>query len=293
MTILPPVMPEEFVLGYWGRIHILNLLGTPNQTAEALIDYFALPPSRIQRVEALALAAKTDVQTFVQNHTLLPAHAAITVEFCGIHHGNSKFENLIKKSWKVAQKPGAYFCPECASDQRAREGFSYWQRCHQLLGVNWCAEHGEALLRCPESAFINETPRMSLATNATPRKAEPDKPYSLVLERYAKIMYAFLTRTVRADMRHVSRTLRLKAVEKSIATDNTPGYQFLSDIAVSKLPDWWLKELFPSIHTKRLGVPFYPIDNAVLRRRAPPRTFALAMALIYESSEEALASMPQ
>jgi len=70
MTILPTVMPDEFVLGYWGRIHILNLLGTPNQTAEALIDYFALPPSRIQRVEALALAANMDVQCFV--HPGLP-----------------------------------------------------------------------------------------------------------------------------------------------------------------------------------------------------------------------------
>lgn len=50
MTILPTVMPDEFVLGYWGRVHILNFLGTPTQTVEALIDYFALPPSRTQRI---------------------------------------------------------------------------------------------------------------------------------------------------------------------------------------------------------------------------------------------------
>lgn len=292
MTILPTVMPDEFVIGYWGRVHALNLRGTPNQTAEALIDYFALPPSRIQRVEALALAAKTDIQNFVQEHTLIPAHGAITFEFGGTHHGNPKFDALIKQSWKLGQKPGAYFCPQCAANQRARWGYSYWQRNHQLRGVNWCSEHGEPLMRCPESAFINGTPNVNLATEVTPR-TEPEKPYWPVLERYSEIMHAFLKRTARADMRDVAKALRRVAAGKSINTGKHPEYQLLSDIAVGQLPGWWLEELFPSIHAKQPGTPFYPLDSTILRCHAQPHAFALAMALIYESSEEALASLPQ
>lgn len=291
MTILPTVMPDEFVLGYWGRIHILNLTGTPNQAIEALIAEFALPPSRIQRVEALALAANTDVQVFIQNHSLIPAHSAITFEFGGVEHGNPKFDALIKQSWKLAQKPGAYFCPQCVANQRARWGYSYWLRRHQLRGVNWCSEHGESLMRCPEKAFIHNTPSVNLASDASP-KAEPETPFWPVLERYSAIMNTFLTRTVRAKMRDVAKTLRLAASGKSINTCNNPERQLLSDIALRQLPGWWLEELFPSIQAKQPGITFPALDNTVMLRHAQPHAFALAMALIYESSDDALATLP-
>jgi hypothetical protein len=291
MTILPTVMPDEFVLGYWGRVHILNFLGTPTQTVEALIDYFELPPSRIQRIEALALAAKTNVQDFVQSHTLIPAHSAITYEFAGHAHGAPKLNARIKQWWKLTQKPGAYFCPQCAASQHARWGYSYWQRGHQLRGVNWCLEHGNSLLCCPETAFINDTPSINLATGAVP-EAEPETPYWPVLTRYSEIMHAFLKRTVRTRMRDVAKTLRSVAANKSINTGNNLNYQYLSDLALGLLPGWWLEETFPSINAKQPGTPFPALDNTVMVRHAQPHAFALAMALIYESSDEALATLP-
>lgn len=291
MPILPTVMPDEFVLGYWGRVHILNLLGTPNQTLDALIDYFELPPSRIQRVEALALAADTDIQSFVQNHTLIPAHSAITFEFAGLPHGNPKLAALIKQWWKLPQKPGAYFCPQCAANQHARWGYSYWQRCHQLRGVNWCLKHGNSLLRCPETAFINNTPGITLVTVASP-EAEPETSYWPVLMRYSEIMHAFLRRTVRTKMRDVAKALRPVASGKSINTGNNPERQLLSDIALGQLPSWWLEELFPSIRSKQPGIVFPALDNTVMLRHAQPHAFALAMALVYESSDDALAALP-
>lgn len=291
MTILPTVMPDEFVLGYWGRVHILNFFGTPTQTVEALIDYFALQPSRTQRIEALALAANTDVQSFVQNHTLIPAHSAITFEFSGLPHGSPKFKALIKQWWQLTQKPGAYFCPQCAASQHARWGYAYWQRCHQLRGVSWCSKHGESLLRCPEKAFLNDTPCTNLATGTFPG-AQLETTYWPVLTRYSEIMHAFLTRTVRTRMRDVSKTLRLVAANKSINTGNNPECQFLSDLALGLLPGWWLEETFPSINAKQPGTPFPALDNTVMVRHAQPHAFALAMALIYESSDEALANLP-
>jgi hypothetical protein len=290
MPILPTVMPDEFVLGYWGRVHILNFLGTPNQTLKALIDYFELPPSRIQRVEALALAANTDVQNFVQNHTLIPAHSAITFEFAGLSHGNPKCDALIKHWWKLTQKTGAYFCPQCAASQQARWGYSYWRRCHQLRGVNWCLEHGNSLLGCPETAFINDTPSINLATGAIP-EAEPETTYWPALTRYSEIMHAFLTRTVRTRMRDVAKTLRAVATQKSINTGSNPECQLLSDLALELLPGWWLEDVFPSINSKQPGSPFPALDNTVMARHAQPHAFALAMALIYESSNEALATL--
>lgn len=291
MTILPTVMPDEFVLGYWGRVHILNLLGTPNQTVEALIDCFALPSSRIQRMEALALAAKTDLQNFVQSHTLIPAHCAITHEFAGLPHGNPKCNALIKQWWQLTHKPGAYFCPQCAAGQHTLWGYAYWQRQHQLAGVYWCSIHGESLLRCPKKAFTTDIPSFSVATGSSP-KAEPESRYWPVLARYSEIMQTFLRRTTRAKMRDVAKTLRSVAVKKSINTGNQSEQPLLSDLAKELLPSWWLEETFPSIRAKQPGTPFPALDNTVMLRHAQPHAFALAMALVCESSEEALAILP-
>lgn len=284
-------MPDEFVLGYWGRIHTLNLFSTPSQTAQALIDYFDLPKSRIQRIEALALSAQSSTQQFVQNHTLIPAHGAIAIEHPGVSHGAQKFDALIKQWWKLVHRPGAFFCAECANEQRIHWGFSYWQRACQLRGVSWCPIHRCPLLACSTTAFTAATPRIGLAMNASQEVKVGTKSWS-VIERYSEIMAGFLKMSVRAGMRDVARTIRSVAAQKSIYTGANSGCQLLSDIAAKQLPTWWLGELFPHIETKQLGAPFNALDNTVLNRHAQPHAFALAMALIYESSEEALAAMP-
>jgi hypothetical protein len=292
MPILPTVMPDEFVLGYWGRVHILNLLDTPNQTVKALIDYFALPPSRIQRLEALALAAKTDVQNLVQKHTLIPAHGAISQHFIGATHGTPASPDVIKQSWKLLQKSGAYFCPECAVAQQAQWGFSYWMRKHQLLGVDWCLEHRTHLLPCNVDAFMNSTPNLREITKPS-NLIEPERTYWPILERYSQIMIAYLSRTIRVGVQDVARRLRPIAAARKLGTRGILNAQHLSDIAVEQLPSWWLDEMFPSINSKQANAPFLPLDNTVLSGFAMAHAYALAMAILYESSEEALASLPQ
>lgn len=291
MTILPTVMPDEFVLGYWGRIHILNLFRTPNQTAEALIEYFDLPSSRIQRIEALALSAQLSTQKFVQNHTLIPAHGAIAIEHPGVDHGAPKLEALIKQWWKLLHRPGAFFCPACASEQRSHWGVSYWQRACQLRGICWCPTHLCPLVACSETAFTVTTPRVELVTNAIPAVKAGTTSWS-VIERYSQIMTGFLERNRRAGMRNVVRQIRPVAVQQSIYAGTNKDGQFLSDIAVKQLPAWWLDELFPHIRTKQLGAPFSSLDNTVLNGHAQPHAYALAMALLYESSDDALAAVP-
>ncbi|UCV08535.1 TniQ family protein [Dechloromonas denitrificans] len=291
MNILPTVMPDEFAPGYLGRIHILNLLGKPNQTLKALIDYFALQPSRIRRIEALAFAAKTSTQLFVQNHTLIPANSAISENLGGVCHGHPKYGALFSHSWNHLQKSGVYFCPQCVDEQRGCLGFSYWQRLNQLRGVSWCSKHFCPLLGCPENSLTIATPNVDLATNAAP-EIEPEEPYWPVVKRYSEIMHGFLRRGFRAGRSDVARTIRAVAARQAIYMGTNNGCDLLSDIAVSQLPAWWLKELFPSIHTKQLGVPFLPFDNTLLNDHAQPHAFALAMALLYRSSKKALVDMP-
>lgn len=125
ITILPTVMLDEFVLGYWGRIHTLNLCSSHNQTIESLIRLYELSPTRIQRVEALALAAQKSTQSFVQNHTLIPAHAAISQHFTGIIHGDLKSPGIIMNSWRRLQKKALIFA-QIALQNRLLSGDSHF-----------------------------------------------------------------------------------------------------------------------------------------------------------------------
>jgi hypothetical protein len=292
MKILPLAMPDEFVLGYWGRIHILNLFRTPNQTVDALIKYFLLSPSRIQRVEALALAAQLDVQTFVQGHTLIPVHRAISQHSTGKAHGAANLHATTRQSWRLLHKPGASFCTECLAEHKSEWGFSYWMRKHQLLGVDWCPEHGVPLNSCSENAFLSSTPspqKSSIPAN----RIELGEACWPIMERYSQIMASFLGSTRRVGVQDAARKLRPVAEAKNITTVRSGNIQYLSDIAVRQLPAWWITELFPSINTKQANAPFRPLDNAVLSGYAMPHAYALAMALLYDTSEEALAEFPQ
>lgn len=290
MTILPTVMPDEFVLGYWGRIHVLNLYSSPTQTLEALIENFALPPTRIQRVEALALAAQTSTQPFVQKHTLIPALAAISQHFVGVPHGAVNSPGIITQSWRRLQKPGAYFCPECSAAQKSQWGFSYWMRSHQLLGVDWCLRHGTPLIACDDHAFVRGTPRFH-ENHAPYHRTEHGQAHWPILERYSRIMTAYLDTTRRIGVQEASKRLRPIAASLNINARGVSGFQYLSDMAITQLPGWWLEKLFPSIAHKRANTPFPPLDNTVLSGFSMPHAYALAMALLYESSEEALAGM--
>lgn len=292
MTILPPVKPDEFVLGYWGRIHALNLHGSPKQTMESLIGCFALPPSRIQRVEALALASQKSTSRFVQHHTLIPANAAISQHFEGVTHGDLRAPGIITNSWRRLQKPGAYFCPDCSAQQKSQWGFSYWVRSHQLLGVDWCLYHKTPLIACDDQAFLFGPPNFQGNQNSS-QQTERSLVNWPLLERYMRIMAAYLNTTRRIGVQDASNRLRKIAASRNISSRGVSGCQYLSDIAMASLPSWWLEKLFPSITHKRPNAPFLPLDNTVLSGFSMTHAYALAMTLLYESSEEALADMLQ
>lgn len=288
MLIVPTAMPDEFVLGFWGRIHALNCLTTPSQTIEALIDYLSVEPSDIARVQALALAANMDFQAFTQNHTLIPVHGAISQHFAGETHGSLSRSKSIRCTWKLLQKKEAQFCSACAAEQRAQWGYSYWKRNHQLLGVDWCPEHGIMLLSSVDTAFLTDAPCRCVSSTAR-SEIDREKSYWPVLERYASIMNAYLAKTTRTAIHEVANLLRPLAAAKGLSTRNSKTANYLSDIAVEILPGWWLESVFPSLNTKLPHRPFPALDNTVMSGYAMPPAYALAMALLCESTEEALA----
>ena len=50
-------------------------------------------------------------------------------------------------------KQGLYFCPQCAKEDALQIGEPYWHLSHQLLGVEYCPEHGELLQAIKPSQY--------------------------------------------------------------------------------------------------------------------------------------------
>lgn len=292
MTIFPKVLPDEFVLGYWGRIHLLNTFPTSEDTINALIEQFNPPAGGSRRFEALACSANLNNSEFAQNHSLIPSLLAMTSNKAGMLHSLVNTPAVIRRNWRLLQKPAAYFCPACAEFQQSQWGFSYWMRRHQLLGVDWCVEHGTSLRSCDESAFMRKLPSHigDSVLVAEPVVNEISKP---ILKRYSQIMVALLRGRLRVNLSDAGNIVRPLAMAKGLSTRQLPTSQYLSDYAVDVLPISWLKKLFPKLEMKQANEKYTPLDNTVLAVSARTHAYALAMALLYESSEAALTALYQ
>jgi len=66
----------------------------------------------------------------------------------------------------VVSRPAMAACLECMKADRARHGFAYWHREHQLPGLGYCPHHGSALVAgcggCQFSHPNNRKPRLPM-----------------------------------------------------------------------------------------------------------------------------------
>lgn len=293
MLILPKPAPDELAHGYWGRLHQLNLMASPNETLRALAAHFGSRSGSCRTILTLASAAGISAQAFVQGHTLIPATLAISTNSPGrIHgHGLEDGHNLLQP-FQLA-KSSAYFCPSCIEEQRQHTGMAYWKRVHQLPGIDWCPTHHETLLSDKSTAFRMRNPTVANALTI-PTRGVTTSATTPAMERYAQIMAGFLLRHRRLAPGEGAKAIRPVAHARGFRIGNVESVApYLSDVVLEYFPRWWLERLFPTLPTKARGKAFPAIDNTVYLGQSRPHCFALAMAMLFATSEEALAAWPE
>lgn len=192
---------------------------------------------------------------------------------------------LIYMSFK-GLRPFAFFCPECAKKDVVSRGHSHWDRKDQIPGFDWCSIHGVPLMQCDKRLVTDCMPSHTIGNKAdfVEEGGRLDNP---VVQRYMLISEGFLSTKTPLYPFAASRLLNQRAKKLGLLIGRTGNKERLSDLALQLAPTGWLQRLLPGIPTKKSGKYFGPLEN-VLLHGGSSHAYALALALLFESADDAL-----
>lgn len=238
----------------------------------------------------LALAAGVSLEYFARQHSLLPFYRTVTRDGDAGKHDTYSEETIGyfgTRSWRQSM---AMFCHECIKEDKASpRGFAYWRRSHQLPGIPWCIKHGCQLANSPDGtkAFdFMPFPEMD-AIFAFTESEFIEVSTNPIVQRYASIVIAFLNSEVTTTDIHAQFRIAEQAKKHNLRVCIRGGRPTLTDRLLERVPKYWLRTLYPEIDKHSSTGFFYPIDNVTVRTTAGT-SYALALAMLFDSSEEAL-----
>lgn len=281
-------LPDELAHGYLGRIRAINLLSSSEKAASALLDSYLTKdalPDKARRVASLAAAANLSLQTFCQHHTFIPFLRTASNIGPGIPHGSSTQLPLIESLAFRLLLPDAMACRQCIAEDLEFWGFSYWRRRHQLPGVVWCDKHHEPLFEADKG--FDHCP--SVAENPADGRGDRfgDVLGDTLVTRYIEIATGLLDCRQPVSYHQAANKLSQRAQALGIRVAQTGQRENLSDIALQLAPRKWLSFLLPGIESKKPGE-YCPLLDKVVRHYGLPQCRALALALLFDSSDDAL-----
>jgi hypothetical protein len=229
-----------------------------------------------------------DPAEYVRSHTLVPFARIVKPSDAEL----TDFDELEarrrqKNNSAFVYRTAAYFCPECAAEERLKYGFSYWKRILQIPGINCCPEHAIPLAGIVDSNAFNKTPD-SWRSNAI---AVPQKLAKLgresIVQRYAMIAKIFLETDVRVTLAVASKCIsdRVRAIRFSMWEWQNEA--FLSDYIRQSYPLIWLEESYPDLLRSVKSKIFRPIDATSRIEICRGQAYAMVLAALFDDAEEA------
>jgi len=217
---------------------------------------------------------------FVRAHTLAPGLINGGDVSKSLVDGQVQYSSCDERNPLKSPRRKAYFCQACVREQRARDGFAYWHRVHQLSGIYWCPWHRELLQCCAGNAMSSKLPTHSLSLLEVPAGAVASLQHP-VLNRYNEVIVGFLRRPRALDEFRLSRVLAVRAKALGLNAEMWPDKEkFLSDVVFESVPHWWLSEIL-DLSEKEPGRYCPQIDDAVFATRVGTRVYALAVAVLF------------
>lgn len=248
MCVLPPLLPNELLQGYVGRIAALNGCGNETEVAKQLSSAVGSDSENAAKATVLTATCafnRIDLGQLLALHT---CHA-ISSSIGSATHATGRDRRMGHTASKLAvRNPGRrlLFCPKCVAEDRRKYRFSYWRRDHQISGKFACAQHATFLEITPESRwttfFLEDVPRYKCVAEA--------KDLSLfVNNRNIGFVLEFLDFMLRAnlviDRVQCTRVVR-KALRRTGDDPSKPGWyiEFCKRVE-AVFPMAWLRLVFP------------------------------------------------
>lgn len=299
MLIHPRPLPDELDEGYVGylmRINSINASTRSMNTLNKLIRLWAGCSNNsgreVSRVELISKTAGLSVTEFVMRHTTLPLRRGITSHKPDLPHGSNLNPVMLMSTAMRTARKSTYFCEKCALEDVDFHGRSYWRRSFQVPGILWCPKHSTPLNKCDDPNAVYLAP--STLIGKVPKVDEEVARLAMdnmVIARYLEICDGLLNRGNPLSVVHVGAVLTHQGI--SIGFQTTAGKAkapLLSDALIEQCGREWLSEVLPNLANKPVNVPTVKIDGVFYKRKSASSSiaYALACAVLYASSEEAL-----
>ncbi len=291
-------MPDEFAIGYQGRLFRHNGWSDAKQAMRALLAWAGNETAtrrEISTVKLLARAAGKELSRFVCDHTLVPLARAVTTTAPDIPHGREARTSLLATVALRRFRPGAFFCVECIKEDYALHGMPYWRREHQLPGRYWCLKHGCALGHASARDAYLRSPTDFIATHQV--VSEPwlrELKQSQPIKRFLAICSELLLSQHPFDELYVARTARIRAADLGLHTGRGAIRRpLLSEHVKRHFDSVWLNAIVPGLVDCPQRTYWVPVDAAAFGKRAGVSAiaYAIVFASLYESADAAIGAM--
>lgn len=291
-------MPDELAIGYLGRILRLNDVSALPEHVSGFLARAAGSLGRdatdaLGKVGTVAELGGMSEATLVRCHSLVPFTGAVLGVVSGDWLDDSYPSQLLRMSI-MRSCDRLSLCSRCVDEDLDFWGFSYWRRSHQLHGVGWCQKHRCGLALARKSEVWSRLPHEVVSgARHQPAECVAQALDNEVLSRYADICVDLLARSDPISTVQMVSGLLERARAFDLLTTDTGLGRRLSDLAAQRSPAAWLHCFFPAVRSaceRRVGA---DLDNTLLRLNSGCHTRhnVLAMALLYESAEQALAGV--
>ncbi|PPC83162.1 MAG: hypothetical protein CTY38_04830 [Methylotenera sp.] len=294
---LPSLLPDEFIVGYLGRVAQLNGFGRFALHRALKTEFFDESKEKTNAPSILLIARglKLEVAYVMKHHSLTHILKATRDE------GDNHFKSAADKQryeWSLMNylsmrypKNVACFCKSCVmEDLEQYKGVSLWRRSHQLPGIDWCLKHNEPLQEVLGKEPFILHPGIYLSKRnycKQPNSAGMNHP---IILRYAQLVEDALELDVPVDRKVAKVTLVNKAKSVDIKNYETGRTRKLSDLMREQLPEAWILKFLPKLLNKSYGAYFSSIDE-VLKPSQKPKPYIstlLAAAVLFEDADEAM-----
>ena len=291
-VIRPQPFPDEWAVGYAGRVARLNGWGAEKELYDGLRNAFGqIGQSMLEltAVHLLANAAGMDVERFARDHTLLPIWRGVTRRQGG---PIVPTENPSRALWGWGLRPlrsYACFCAACAREDVDFHGQSYWRRDHQIPGRQMCAKHDRSLTKVDLRHLIAHSPVGCMTKDDVVasdfERIEQATPH---LDRFLDICNHLLANPRARDEADVSRCAAEIAKEQGYHTGRGAIRKpLISGYLLKMFGRDFIGEAFPGMPDKEVGEHLSSIDECLKGKRTGKRTLAYAVvaAILIEDSD--------
>jgi hypothetical protein len=295
--VVPPPLPNEILQGWRGRVSVLNSLKTDAEVEAALLDVAAKKPQTVgddpDFVDCAAAALGTPRQELIRRNTLTPFFDALN-NLKQNKPGQPSYQQRTYQKRAPLRLDGkhALFCPQCAAEDVAFWGFSYWRRSHQLPGAFCCSTHGEALVIAGDRKCFDHCPDNFLNDHMQTCAQPDDGPAGVILSRYARIAEDILDNASTIESSAASSLLGALAKAAELSTSKQRVRKTVSTYLMDLLPLTWLEDTLPRVTWQRDKY-ISTIDGACTPNttRYTAATLCLLAAVFYSDADQAIAEL--